>query len=814
MKKIVLCISMFSLLLSYSFVGKKDPNAPKKLKKSVLLLNVDLDNRTIEVDMGGTKIGAIQKIEYSPLTNIIDKKKNSISITKLRSGHQISIAGYQKTDKITLTEIKLLTNTEKWSQTVKGKFEVNVNGEVVIDGRKVELDSGAEITDIDGSHIQSIHDLEPGNFVRAKGKIRSDGILYLQSGEVRESVMNPNTRSEIMKLFDDNIIEPNSDFMGFDEHSHVEIGGEELNILHNADVHEYVRTIGMKMVPDYMKDVSVDDSTKVDFRFYVIDDENLNAYAMHNGVVIITKGMLSFLDNEAQLAAVLGHEIAHVSHEHAEQKMKSKKTAKGIKSFLWDIFHLFDKGRSTSDELELIGETADMATDIASNVYSKNLENQADRVGLSYLIHEGYDPREAPALWQKMAERHNSGVSKTETASTSKKKPKKNIFEETKDAFQFVTGFNSIFSTHASAVKRYKNLNQIMAISYRDLDYSGLKVNQKEYGHMKEKLDIITTSTQNSKPFFPRSPKTSSTETSKASSIQDSQTSSTRNSKTSADETLDVLEKLIEGENLLDALTGKNIFSKSTSTHPYDNLKVFPKSFTLGLLRVQFSNFEDVETFSIPHPYSIDRELEKRTLNKATHLINDKSLPIMIADYSGMLTYQEGDIDSYNRAISRSSFPKNGSLKYYFQGKLEPLASKIQKDTALLSSETVSREIEVGKIKKVVNGKKVKVPQTEMTTLKIDKYYTTAKVPFTMKSVIRDQQTDKIVWQKDITYQYVLKNEFILYEGNKKALTKKERRLSRNAKKRLPSKVTISKGAYSKILDVVSDELVGFMESH
>jgi len=73
-------------------------------------------------------------------------------------------------------------------------------------------------------------------------------------------------------------------------------------------VQDYVSNVGQKLAKL--------SKTKKDLKFYVVDNQVVNAFALEHGDIFITRGMLAYLQNEAQLAAVLGHEIGHITKRH------------------------------------------------------------------------------------------------------------------------------------------------------------------------------------------------------------------------------------------------------------------------------------------------------------------------------------------------------------------------------------------------------------------------------------------------------------------------------------------------------------------
>lgn len=124
------------------------------------------------------------------------------------------------------------------------------------------------------------------------------------------------------------------------------------------------------------------------FKFHLLDDEVLNAFALPGGQIFITMTLYDQLKNEAQLAGVLGHEIGHVIHRHSAQQM-----AKGQfgQSLVGAIAVGASDGRGH-------GQMAAMAAQFANQMlqlkYGRGDESQSDSTGVDYMAQAGYDPRE------------------------------------------------------------------------------------------------------------------------------------------------------------------------------------------------------------------------------------------------------------------------------------------------------------------------------------------------------------------------------------------------------------------------------------
>jgi len=147
------------------------------------------------------------------------------------------------------------------------------------------------------------------------------------------------------------------------------------------------------------------------------------------------------------LAAVIGHEIAHATHEHTwRQQQYHKKTRIGI---------ALAGAVAGAYGLNSLADLANMVNGAIVNGHQRALENQSDRVGLEYMFAAGYDPRQAPAVWKAMAKKQ--GVSAT-------------------DFF---------WSSHDNEPTRRSYLMNELKNNYRDVDFIGLRTNAEEYSRIK-----------------------------------------------------------------------------------------------------------------------------------------------------------------------------------------------------------------------------------------------------------------------------------------------------------------------------------------
>ena len=137
--------------------------------------------------------------------------------------------------------------------------------------------------------------------------------------------------------------------------------------------------------------------------FTVIDDPAVNAFAMPGGYIYVTRGILAYLNSEAQLAGVIGHECGHVTARHSAQSITQQQLAGlglGIVSIAVPGFQRY-------------GQAAQTALGLMFLKYSRDHETQADELGVQYSTGAGYDSREMPltyAMLKRVAEQAGSSL--------------------------------------------------------------------------------------------------------------------------------------------------------------------------------------------------------------------------------------------------------------------------------------------------------------------------------------------------------------------------------------------------------------------
>ena len=134
------------------------------------------------------------------------------------------------------------------------------------------------------------------------------------------------------------------------------------------------------------------------YRFFIIDDPTMNAFAVPGGYVFINTGMIRLMEREGELAAVLAHEISHVYARHMAKQMEKAKVANAA-SLIGALASVF-LGGALAQPL-LVGAMA--AGESAMLRYSRDFEREADALGFRWLTKAGYNPRDMMSIFRKMA---------------------------------------------------------------------------------------------------------------------------------------------------------------------------------------------------------------------------------------------------------------------------------------------------------------------------------------------------------------------------------------------------------------------------
>jgi len=157
----------------------------------------------------------------------------------------------------------------------------------------------------------------------------------------------------------------------------------------NAELETYLNEVAAKLK-------TFTDSPDISFDIKIINDPHLNAFAFPNGVIYVHTGVLARMENEAQLAALLAHEMTHCTHRHSLRVLKSIKDRPGYMAAVQKSIEKVAMARELAQFLGVNGSRT------AVTGYTREFETEADRVGLDLMAQAGYDPRQALNLFEHL----------------------------------------------------------------------------------------------------------------------------------------------------------------------------------------------------------------------------------------------------------------------------------------------------------------------------------------------------------------------------------------------------------------------------
>lgn len=203
----------------------------------------------------------------------------------------------------------------------------------------------------------------------------------------------------------------------------------DFGVSQDTGLNQYVRQVGKNLAP-------LTHRPQMPYQFHVVNATYVNAYAFPGGTIAATRGILLKLNDEAQLASMLGHELGHVNSRHTAQQMSKRALSQVFASGISIVAGYYGEGYGElASQLGMIGSGALLAS------YSRENEREADDLGLIYMTRAGYNPKGFAGLMgmlQKMS-------------------PKK-------------TGaFEILFATHPMSDERYQTAITTIETRYKEL---------------------------------------------------------------------------------------------------------------------------------------------------------------------------------------------------------------------------------------------------------------------------------------------------------------------------------------------------------
>lgn len=179
---------------------------------------------------------------------------------------------------------------------------------------------------------------------------------------------------------------------------------QQIGLYPDEQLQAYVSRIGKRLAAD-------SERPDLPWSFQVVDDPAVNAFALPGGFIFVTRGLMTHLSNEAELASVLGHEIGHVTGRHSVEQMSKAQLAQiGLVA-----------GMIVKPELANYADLASTGLQLMFLKYGRDDENEADSLGLRYLVRDSYDVREMPQVFdtlRRVGEREAKGAKVPQWLST------------------------------------------------------------------------------------------------------------------------------------------------------------------------------------------------------------------------------------------------------------------------------------------------------------------------------------------------------------------------------------------------------------
>jgi predicted Zn-dependent protease len=178
---------------------------------------------------------------------------------------------------------------------------------------------------------------------------------------------------------------------------------------------------------------------KLNYRFHLIEDKGfINAFAIPGGHVFIGQGLLDRMTSEDELAFILGHELEHIDHYHAVERVQIDAKLKSV-------------------NLEVVSEIAQIPMSLWQAGYSKDQEFEADREGLRLAVAAGYSPQGAVKMTEELAKLDREYVIHAETPAD----------ELSQVAIDGLTGY---FRSHPEPAERLRQVEDVIAQDHLPMD--------------------------------------------------------------------------------------------------------------------------------------------------------------------------------------------------------------------------------------------------------------------------------------------------------------------------------------------------------
>lgn len=214
------------------------------------------------------------------------------------------------------------------------------------------------------------------NKVLLSAIILSISVIFIQCEKEKSGLISKNQEKEFGRQLDSLIINTPEDYTVLDETTY-------------SGSYAYMKNIMNKILAS----TYLNRTEYFTYTLRILDEDVLNAFAAPGGFIYFYTGLMKYLDNEAQLAGVMAHEIAHVDRRHSAQRLERDMAISVI------IAIILGKNPSRLEEF-----AAGIAKGLGDLAYSRSNEYEADEYAVKYTSETDYDPRGISGFFLKMEE--------------------------------------------------------------------------------------------------------------------------------------------------------------------------------------------------------------------------------------------------------------------------------------------------------------------------------------------------------------------------------------------------------------------------
>jgi Zn-dependent protease with chaperone function len=306
------------------------------------------------------------------------------------------------------------------TEKITGYAEFRTGDTLIVEAQRIVAGQGAKVS---GPKISDLNSIPLGYEVKLEGKRDPAGILIASRVEAKPNGTDK-TEKEILAASDEAEkawVDQKMMFEPGDSGKMNKIG----DLLESGPYVDRVRKITDRLRPSYVPAKAL--------RVRVVHTDQWNASAMANGSIWVFSGLMDAMDDD-EMAIILGHELTHYTHEHIRRSQSKSGFAQILGTGAGAGTSLI-KNKTIQQGAALGGQ---LGLSALMTGYSRDFEDQADRVGLRYVYQAGYDPTKGAGLWKKFKDKYG----------------------ETDKITNFFTG------DHSRPTERIKNIKRQIQLNY------------------------------------------------------------------------------------------------------------------------------------------------------------------------------------------------------------------------------------------------------------------------------------------------------------------------------------------------------------